>query len=118
MATLLMNDIVTITIIIFFGKSIFCLNVSYTSDIQSLHAIYCRTISPWWVSIMIYSSRPLLRATYEVIVQNPSSIQLQQKFENLHESNPGPLGLESPAVTDRPRVISTEINNTTKAFGL
>ena len=46
------------------------------------------------VSIRAYSSRPLLRASYEVIppLLHPSGICWQQKFlKPLRESNPGPL---------------------------
>ena len=47
------------------------------------------------VSIMMYSGRPLLRATYEVNLLRTSCIGLHQKFETLQELNPGPLRLES-----------------------
>ena len=53
-------------------------------------------------SIMTYIIMSLLRAAYEVFQLHTSSVQLQQKIEPLRESNSGPIGLESSAVTARP----------------
>ena len=49
---------------------------------------------------MLYS-RPLLGATYEVII-HPSSIGLDKKFDPGGESNPGPLDRELSVLTSRP----------------
>ena len=57
-----------------------------------------------------HSSKPLLCFTYEVTLVHPSSIRLQQKFESLQESNPGPLGLEPSVQTTRTGLIPKFIN--------
>ena len=63
-------------------------------------------------SIMTYRSRLLLRATNEVILLHPFTIQLQQKLEPLQEPNPGLLSLEQSTMTARlDKVCYHPINN-------
>ena len=52
------------------------------------------------VSIMT-NSRPLLQATCDVLLLNPSSIWLKQKCDSPLEPNPGPFDRELSTITSR-----------------
>ena len=80
-------------------SNIFCIMVYFTSDHQILCSLY--KVRHTMGALIITYSRPLLRASYEVIV-HPSSIWLRQKCYPLSGSNPGPLGHESSTLTALP----------------
>ena len=63
---------------------------------QYIHRVYYS-----WHIVVGLCSAILMKL---VIRPHPSSIRLQQKFEPVRESNPGPLCLELTALTARPRL--------------
>ena len=80
---------------------IFCSTLCFTSDHQTL-VVYLRSdYMSLGVSIMTYNSRPLLRATYEVIIRHPSRIRWKRMLifiNSLQELNLGPFDRDSYAL--------------------